>query len=96
MLNHYLRGEIDEVKKKGLFIVIEGLDGSGKSTQAKILVRKLRQSHGAIYTAEPSHGKIGTFIRNRILYGEKRYFLLLTASTIYKMRSNPHWMRGGW
>jgi dTMP kinase len=72
MLNHYLRGEIDEVKKKGLFIVIEGLDGSGKSTQAKILVRKLRQSHGAIYTAEPSHGKIGTFIRNRILYGEKR------------------------
>ncbi len=25
-----------------------------------------------MYTAEPSHGKIGSFIRNRILYGEKR------------------------
>jgi dTMP kinase len=58
--------------KKGVFIVIEGLDGSGKTTQAKLLVRKLRKTQDAQFTAEPSHGKIGKFIRNRILYGEIR------------------------
>jgi dTMP kinase len=57
---------------KGAFIVIEGLDGSGKTTQAKLLARALRKSHGAVFTAEPSQGKIGKFIRSRILYGEKR------------------------
>ena len=60
------------VNKKGAFIVIEGLDGCGKTTQAKLLAEKLQKSHNAVYTAEPSQGKIGAFIRNRILYGEKR------------------------
>lgn len=59
--------------KKGVFIVIEGLDGSGKTTQAKLLAAKLRQTHRAVYTQEPSKGKIGKYIRNRILYGEKRF-----------------------
>jgi len=58
--------------KKGVFIVLEGLDGSGKTTQAKILAAKLKNSHSAVYTAEPSHGRIGMFIRTRILYGETR------------------------
>jgi dTMP kinase len=58
--------------KKGAFIVIEGLDGSGKTTQAKLLAAKLKKSHGAVYTAEPSQGRIGKFIRNRILYGDSR------------------------
>ncbi len=58
--------------KKGAFIVIEGLDGSGKTTQAKLLVSKLKKSRAAVYTAEPSLGKIGKFIRNRILYSEPR------------------------
>lgn len=60
------------LNKKGVFIVIEGLDGSGKTTQAKTLTAKLCRTHNAIYTAEPSKGKIGMFIRNRVLYGEKR------------------------
>ena len=60
------------LEKRGLFIVIEGLDGSGKTTQAKLLTAKLSRSHNAVYTAEPSRGQIGTFIRNSCLYGEKR------------------------
>lgn len=60
------------MQKNGAFIVIEGLDGSGKTTQAKLLTAKLSRSHNAVYTAEPSHGKIGVFIRNRCLYSEKR------------------------
>jgi dTMP kinase len=57
---------------KGAFIVIEGLDGSGKTTQAKLLAAKLKKSHNVVFTAEPSRGKIGKFIRNSILYDETR------------------------
>jgi len=60
------------VNEKGAFICIEGLDGCGKTTQAKLLVKKMRKSHNAVYTAEPSRGKIGAFIRKSCLYGEKR------------------------
>jgi dTMP kinase len=64
------------LEKRGAFIVIEGLDGSGKTTQAKLLAARLSRSHRALYTAEPTQGRIGTFIRDRCLYGERR---LLTA-----------------
>lgn len=60
------------MSKKGVFICIEGLDGSGKSTQAKLLTKKLNKAgYNAIYTAEPSQGKIGKFIRKR-LFEQKR------------------------
>jgi len=72
MLNHSAFRKKRKVNKKGAFIVIEGLDGSGKTTQTKTLTAKLCRTHNAIYTAEPSKGKIGMFIRNRVLYGEKR------------------------
>jgi dTMP kinase len=60
------------VKKKGTFICIEGLDGSGKTTQAKLLARKLKKTYDVIYTSEPSQGLIGSFIRERYLYSENR------------------------
>jgi dTMP kinase len=68
-----------KLSKKGVFICIEGLDGCGKTTQAKLLAKKLRKSHNAVYTAEPSRGKIGTFIRKRCLYGEKRLSTVVEA-----------------
>jgi dTMP kinase len=58
--------------KKGVFIVIEGLDGSGKTTQATLLANKLSKNHNVLSTAEPSHGKIGTFIRRDCLYEQTR------------------------
>ncbi len=58
--------------KKGIFIVIEGLDGSGKTTQATLLAKKLSQNYSVMLTAEPSQGKIGTFIRKGCLYEDKR------------------------
>ena len=61
------------MKKKGIFICIEGLDGSGKTTHAYRLVRNLqKKGFDAIYTTEPSLGEIGTFIRNSVLQGKKR------------------------
>jgi len=61
------------VKKKGIFICIEGLDGSGKTTHAHRLVRNLQKKElEAIYTTEPSRGELGKFIRSSVLEGEKR------------------------
>ena len=59
--------------KKGFFICIEGLDGSGKTTHAHKLVRNLqKQGFDAVYTTEPSRGQLGSFIRGTILEGKKR------------------------
>src|SRR5581483_6401525 len=47
----------------GKFIVIEGIDGSGKTTQAKLVAEKLSN---AIATKEPTDGPIGKLIREGI------------------------------
>jgi len=60
------------MNKKGVFIVVEGLDGSGKTTQAEILARRLTKTFNVMLTAEPSRGKIGTFIREGCLYENER------------------------
>jgi len=44
--------------KRGLFIDIEGTDGSGKATQAKLLARTLQQQGRVVHTiAFPQYGK---------------------------------------
>lgn len=48
------------------FIVFEGIDGCGKTTQAKLIAEKLN----ANFTFEPTDGKIGKSIRE-ILSGSK-------------------------
>ena len=49
---------------KKLFIVLEGIDGSGTSTQSHLLqVYFLRQGEQAVVSPEPSEGPIGKFIR---------------------------------
>jgi dTMP kinase len=58
--------------KNGIFLVIEGLDGSGKTTQATLLAQKLIDKYEIFLTAEPSRGKIGTFIREGCLYEQTR------------------------
>lgn len=58
---------------KGFFVCIEGLDKSGKTTQARLLVSSLRRrGYDAFYTTEPSRGEIGHFIRSQILRRRKR------------------------
>ena len=57
-------------EKRAPFIVFEGIDGSGKSTQLKLLCEKLR-TLGIKYvsTREPTDERIGRFIRS-ILSGD--------------------------
>jgi dTMP kinase len=64
---------MEKMGKRGVFICFEGLDGCGKTTQAKLLVGKLRKKgYDTMYTAEPSLGRIGKFIRKYCLHSEKR------------------------
>jgi dTMP kinase len=52
--------------KKGFLIVLEGIDGAGKSTQARFLLRKLRnRGMPAVYFREPSRGKWGREIKRK-------------------------------
>lgn len=51
--------------KKNLFIAFEGIDGSGKSTQVKLLTDSLKKSGHKVYsTCEPTDSPIGSVIRN--------------------------------
>jgi dTMP kinase len=53
---------------KGLLIVFEGIDGSGKTTQAKTLLRRLRaRGIAAVFFREPTGGKWGREIRRKAL-----------------------------
>ena len=56
--------------KKGKFIVFEGLDGTGKSTQLQLLASYLREKGETVFTdAEPSALPTGRLLR-RMLSGE--------------------------
>jgi dTMP kinase len=55
---------------KGLFIVIEGIDGTGKSTQAKMLKRALEEAgQTVILDREPSDGPYGKILRDSATTG---------------------------
>lgn len=57
---------------KKQFIVIEGIDGSGKSTQAQLLKKSLiDRGEKAVISPEPSSGIIGNLIRQAL---KKRVF----------------------
>lgn len=57
-------------KYPGKLIAIEGMDGSGKTTQAELLVKELKKKKiKAIYTKEPTDEPTGKMIR-QVLSGE--------------------------
>lgn len=50
--------------RRGFFIVIEGIDGSGKDTHMKFLSNELRdRGYNVVETAEPSRDRVGVFLR---------------------------------
>jgi dTMP kinase len=52
------------VQKQGYFIVLEGIDGAGSTTQADLLQDYLlKNEEKAIISPEPSNGKIGKLLR---------------------------------
>ena len=53
------------VQGRGTFIVFEGIDCSGTSTQAQLVTTSLRrEGRRVLLTSEPSHGPVGQLIRS--------------------------------
>ncbi len=53
--------------KKGKFIVFEGLDGSGKGTQIKLLIEEMQKQGRTVFqTAEPTVSSVGGIIRDTL------------------------------
>lgn len=51
-------------RRRGRFLVIEGIDGAGTTTQARILGDRLRAEGRTVHvTAEPSGGPVGALVR---------------------------------
>jgi dTMP kinase len=58
--------------RRGRFLVIEGIDGAGTTTQARLLGERLKREGRRVHvTAEPSGGPIGALIR-QVLSGRLR------------------------
>ncbi len=72
---------------QGKFIVFEGIDGSGKSTQLSLLAQKLKSAQiPVLATKEPTDGPIGVIIRNvlnkRLVLDEKTIAALYLADRL--------------
>ncbi len=56
----------------GIFVVMEGIDGAGKSTQAKLLAKWFeKKGYEVILTKEPTDTAFGKLIRKLVLTGGK-------------------------
>ena len=77
--------------KKGLFITFEGTDGSGKTTQIKLLKSFLEEKgYSPVITREPGGTKIGELIRDIILNKENSEMSNLTEMLLYAASRAQH------
>ncbi len=76
---------------RGIFISIEGSDGSGKSTQLSY-IREYFQNNGmdAVFTREPGGTAIGEKIRAMILDPENEEMCPLTEAMLYAASRAQH------
>ena len=82
-------------KTQGKFIVFEGIDGSGKTTQVKRLADRLIKEKKKVYkTFEPTDGSVGLLIReimaNKIKADNKTIALLFAADRIEHVVNNTN------
>ena len=90
---------------RGLFITLEGIDGAGKSTQARLLVRYLRRRGLPVRaTREPGGTRVGERIRGILLASSSEALApLAELSLMYSARAQhlaevvrPSLARGEW
>ena len=79
----------------GFFVVLEGIDGAGKSTQAKLLGERLT-SHGrrVVLSREPTMGQYGKLLRESAQSGRQFPFEWPAGSPRANVRGCPVRTRG--
>lgn len=74
-----------------LFITFEGIEGCGKTTQAKLLVDKLHQRNvPVLLTREPGGTRIGDQIRKILLHAENTDMTSLAELLLYEASRAQH------
>ncbi|MDH4224559.1 MAG: dTMP kinase [Deltaproteobacteria bacterium] len=70
--------------KRGYFITLEGIDGTGKSTQAQLLARSLvSRGHTVCSTREPGGTLIGSRLREVLLHPDSRDMVPVTELLLF-------------
>ena len=83
-------------KKKAFFITFEGIEGSGKSYQSKILYKKLKKKNFLVELTREPGGTLGAEkIRNLILKdyfhkNKREQFDKYTDTLLYSAARNEH------
>jgi dTMP kinase len=79
------------MKKNALFITFEGIEGCGKTSQAKLLVEKLRSLNiPVMLTREPGGTRIGDQIRKILLHSENTDLTPLAELLLYEASRAQH------
>jgi dTMP kinase len=73
-------------KPRGAFISVEGIDGSGKSTQARILAQAL----GAVLTREPGGSTGAEEIRALLVQGDPGRWSAMTEILLFNAARRDH------
>jgi dTMP kinase len=79
------------VTAKGMFISFEGIDGSGKSTQARLLADRLQaEGHEVILTREPGGSAGAEEIRALVLQGDPDRWSAETELLLFTAARRDH------
>lgn len=75
----------------GFFLTVEGIDGSGKSTQAKLLADRLRAMDcDVVHTREPGGAPGAEEIRNLVLTGDSNRWSPTTEMLLFFAARRDH------
>ena len=82
---------IEKTHTSGLFVTFEGIDGSGKSTQARLLADHLTaQGHDVVLTREPGGSPGAEEIRALVLQGDPDRWSAQTEILLFTAARRDH------
>ena len=86
-----------DLNRRGLFVTFEGIDGSGKSTQARRLAADLRdQGREVVLTREPGGSPGAEEIRSLVLEGDPDRWSAETEILLFTAARRDHMERTIW